>query len=73
MLMFHPFDFEKEFGDKQGKVLVVGEQSVQICNIAIAGAAVRQVLSLTDDFQMADLAVRYAKRKRDKLSNGYAE
>ncbi len=63
VLMFHPFDFEKELGDKQGKVLVVGEETVFIHNIAIAGAAVRQVLSSTDDFRMADAALRHAKGK----------
>ena len=59
--MFHPFDFEKELGDKQGKVLVVGAESVLIRNIVIAGTAVRQVLSSTDDFRMAEAAVRHSK------------
>ena len=61
VLMFHPFDFQKELGDNQGKVLVVGAESVLIRNIAIAGAAVRQVLSSTDDFKMAEAAVRHIK------------
>jgi len=58
LLMFHPFDFEQELGDKQGKVLVLGAESVQIRNIVIAAAAARQVLSLTDDFRMADTVFR---------------
>lgn len=66
VLMFHPFDFEKELGDKQGKVLVVREETVFIHNIAIAGAAVRQVLSSTDDFRMAKAALRHAKGKTDE-------
>lgn len=30
LLMFHPFDFEASLGDRQGNVLVVGEQTVSI-------------------------------------------
>lgn len=54
LLMFHPSDFEKELGDKQGKVLVLGAESAQIRNIVIAASAARQVLSSTDDFAMAE-------------------
>lgn len=55
LLMFHPFDFEKTLGDKQGKVLVVSEQTVAITNVAISSSAVRQVFSSTDDFHVARL------------------
>lgn len=61
LLMFHPFDFKKELGDKQGKVLVVGTETVQVHNMAIAKAAVRQVLSLTNDFGMAEVVVRHGR------------
>ena len=55
--MFHPFDFEKTLGDKQGKVLVVSEQTVAITNVAISSSAVRQVFSSTDDFHVARLVM----------------
>jgi len=56
LLMFHPSDFERELGEKQGKVLVLGAQSVQVRNVVIAASAVRQVLSSTDDFGVAEAA-----------------
>ncbi len=62
LLMFHPFDFESKLADKQGKVLVLGEESVLIRNVVIAEAAVRQVLSLTDDFGIAG-------KKAEQLTN----
>lgn len=55
LLMFHPYDFERELGDKQGKVLVLGAESVQIRNVVIAASAIRQVLSSTDDFAVAKM------------------
>jgi hypothetical protein len=73
VLMFHPFDFEKELGDEQGKVLVVGTESVLIRNIAIAGSTVRQVLSSTDDFRMAEVAVSHARGESDESLSGHVE
>lgn len=64
LLMFHPYDFEKELGDKQGKVLVLGSESAQIRNIVIAASAVRQVLSSTDDFAMAEAASSLSRRRQ---------
>jgi hypothetical protein len=61
VLMFHPSDFERELGDKQGNVLLVGAESVLIRNIAIARNAYRQIFSLTDDFKVADAATRYKR------------
>ena len=57
LMMFHPLDFEATLGDKQGKVLVVGEQTVSITNVAISSSALRQVFSSTHDFSVAALVV----------------
>ena len=63
LLMFHPYDFERELGDKQGKVLVLGAESVQIRNVVIAASAVRQVLSSTDDFAVAKMGSGLSLRR----------
>ena len=55
LLMFHPYDFERELGEKQGEVLVLGVKSVQIRNVLIAASAVRQVVSSADDFAVAEV------------------
>jgi hypothetical protein len=57
LLMFHPFDFEKTLGDRQGNVLVVGEQTVSTINAAISSSALRQVFSSIDHFNVAQLVV----------------
>lgn len=61
LLMFHPFDFERTLGDRQGHVLVVGEETVRIRNAAIAANAVRQVFNSNHDFEVANLALANLK------------
>jgi hypothetical protein len=68
LMMFHPSDFEKELGHKQGKVLVLGLESVMLRNALIAGTALRQVLSLDDDFWLANAAREY-DLNRNQSSN----
>ena len=73
VLMFHPFDFKKELADKQGKVLVVGTESVLIRNAVIAAAAVRQVFSSMDDFKVAKAVARHETSESEEDRNALAE
>lgn len=64
LMMFHPFDFADSLGEKQGKVLVVGTETVLIRNAAIAAHARRQVFATSDDFGVA-LAASRARNQLD--------
>lgn len=58
LTMYHPRDFARELGDKQGKVLVLGGESARIYNSAIAAHATRQVLASNNDFAIARSVVQ---------------
>jgi hypothetical protein len=57
LMMFHPYDFQQELTEHQGRVLLFGLESVLTRNVVIAGSAVRQVFSSTDEFYCANAAL----------------
>ena len=62
LLMFNRADFSRSLGEKDGRVLVAGTESVEVRNIVIAGSALRSVISINEDFGTANAALDYATR-----------